>query len=114
MRVVSIIMICFILFIIFQKIDCCYYNRNFLKNLNRSIFKNCNKKALFITNNNDVYNCIMNQKKNCNELQNYTEFANVSNNCIKIQQEQLFGARIRLSTLIWFGLVIFAMILSVI
>ncbi len=46
MRVVSIIMICFILFIIFQRVDCCYYNRNFLKNLNRSIFKNCNKKAL--------------------------------------------------------------------
>jgi hypothetical protein len=54
----------------------------------------------------------MRQKKNCNELQNYTEYINVSNSCIKIQQEQLFGARIRLSALIWFGLVIFAMIFS--
>ncbi len=112
MRVVSIIMISIILFMIFQKVDCCYYNQNFLKNFNRSIVINCNKKALFITNNNDVYNCIMRQKKNCNELQNYTEYINVSNSCIKIQQEQLFGARIQLSALIWFGLVIFAMIFS--
>lgn len=111
MRVVAIIMICFILFMTFRTVDCRYHNRNFLKNLNRSIVKGCNKKALFITNNNDVYNCIINQEKNCNELQNYAEFANVSNNCMKFQRQQ-FGAGILFSACIWVGMGIFAMILS--
>jgi hypothetical protein len=112
MRIVAIIMINFIFFMTFQTVDCCYYNKNFLKNLNRSIVSSCNKKALFITNNNDVYNCIIKKENNCNELQNYTEYVNISNNCMKIQREQLFEAEIRLSALIWFGLVIFAIILS--
>lgn len=111
MRIVAIIMINFIFFMTFQTVDCCYYNKNFLKNLNRSIVSSCNKKALFITNNNDVYNCIIKKENNCNELQNYTEYVNISNNCMKFQREQ-FGAGILLSASIWIGMGIFAMILS--
>jgi hypothetical protein len=111
MRVATIIMMCFIFFMTFQVVDGRYHNRNFVKNLNKSIVKGCNKQALIATNNNDVYNCIMNQNKNCHELQNYAEYVNISNSCMKIQREQ-FGAGILFTVSIWFGLAMFAMIFS--
>ena len=111
MRVIAIIMIIFIMFLTFRKVDSANRNRYFLRNINRSINNSCNKKALLETNNNDVYNCIIHREKNCNELQNYAEYAIISENCMKIHREQ-FGAGILISVTMWIGIGIFSMVMS--
>ena len=111
MRIITVIIIIFILFMNFRMVNGRYHNRNFIRNLNKSIVKSCNKKALLMTNNNDIYNCIMSNEKNCYELPNYIEYADILKTCMKVNQEQ-FGAGILLSAAMWVGIGIFSMIMS--
>lgn len=73
---------------------------NYMKNLNKSINKLCNNKALIITNNINVYNCLNNNINNCKNLNNYTEFYNIKSECIK-DYESEFGKGIFISIILW-------------
>ena len=110
MRVIAIIMISFNFLMNIQTIDCRYYN-NFIRNMKKSIVRNCNNRALYMTNNSEVYDCIMKKEMNCHQLENYTEYSEISENCIKINRKQ-FELGIVYSVAMWIGFGLFAAIMS--
>ena len=83
--------------------------RNIVKNINNIINKSCNNKALSMTNNTDMYNCItVNNTNNCKYITNYTEFINVKNNCVDEKNAEV-GSGVFISILGW---TIFLMLLQ--
>jgi len=69
-------------------VDCRNYNtKNYMRNLNKNIMNYCNKKALSKTNNTESYNCII-SSNDCSNIENFTEFKNIRNECIKQQRNE--------------------------
>jgi hypothetical protein len=93
-----------------QNIDARHYPRNIMRNIGKSIAQTCNKKALLDTNNNDVYNCIIANGNNCDQILNYIEYTTIRNDCIKLYKNQ-FGSGILLSAMFWISLGLFTAIM---
>lgn len=58
------------------------YAKNYMRNAKKSFINICNKIALNETNNNDIYNCLIENNNNCENLENYSNFIKIRNNCI--------------------------------
>lgn len=58
------------------------YAKNYVRNAKKSFINICNKIALNETNNNDIYNCLIENNNNCQNLENYSNFITIRNNCI--------------------------------
>jgi len=110
MRTVLIVIICVYFFMNIHTIDAHLHNRNMMKNFGKSIIRSCNKQALLETNNNDVYNCIIANGNNCNQILNYIEYTTIRNDCIKLYKEQI-GSGILLSGIFWIGIGLFTAVI---
>lgn len=74
---------------------------NYMKNLNKSINGFCNKEALLITKNYEIYDCLIkNNINDCKNINNFDDYINTKNNCInKKNNEIAYG--ILISLLLW-------------
>jgi hypothetical protein len=76
--------------------------KSLVKNLNNAINRACNKKAYEITNNTEMYNCMMtNNTNDCKYITNYTEFITAKNSCVDEKNSEI-GSGIFISFLGWF------------
>ena len=75
-------------------------SRNYLKNVEKAVQKNCNNRAFRITNNSEIFECINNKRNNCCDLANYTEYNAIRNNCITEYHAE-FGKGVMISIAIW-------------
>lgn len=108
MRISVIIAISVIIFVEIPSINAAFHNRNVMRNIDKSIVKGCNKNAFFKTNNQDLYNCYLANKKDCNEIDGYNEYSSIVKDCIRVNREQC-GAGVLFTTILWVGMGIFAM-----
>jgi hypothetical protein len=79
--------------------------RNYLKNVQRSMVNNCNNRALIMTNNTEMFKCVVERRNgNCCEIVNSTEFMAIRDNCISNYHAE-FGKGVMIAIAIW-GIII--------
>lgn len=66
-----------------------FYCKKYLKNIRKNINIICNKEAYLITNYTDIYNCMNNNSNNCMYIENYKEYINIKNNCVKKYNDEI-------------------------
>lgn len=60
-----------------------YIFNNYIKELDKSINNICNKNTLNITNNKDIYNCLLvNKSNNCSYINNFINYNTINKLCI--------------------------------
>lgn len=80
--------------------------KGLVKNLNNAINKACNSKAYTITNNTEMYNCMMvNNTNDCKYISNYSEFIKTKNSCVDEKNSEV-GSGIFISFFGWFILML--------
>ena len=91
-----IIMIC--LFIMINHCEARgFYMKRYVKKLNDAIHRKCNKEAYNLTNNTELYNCVLVYKtNNYNYIKNFTDYINIKNKCIDNYNSE-FGSGIVIS-----------------
>lgn len=76
--------------------------KSYVKNINNAVYKKCNKEAFNITNNIEVYNCLLvNSSNKCSHLDNYTDYNNNRILCVKKINSDI-GTGILTTIIFWF------------
>jgi len=74
---------------------------NYMKDMNKSINRMCNKEAFITTNNLELFNCFnSNNVLECKLLNNYDEYMKIKYTCIKKYQD-VFSYGILISIVMW-------------
>lgn len=73
----------------------------YVKNVNKAIYNKCNREAHIITNNTNIYKCLIdNSSYRCGNLENFTEYNNLRFKCINRNNSEI-GCGILISIIIW-------------
>ena len=76
------IIILFIIILSYCELSSSFNIRNYINDLDRAVNKACNRKALTITNNSDMYNCLkVNTSNNCMHIENFSSYIKEKDIC---------------------------------
>jgi|LauGreDrversion4_2_1035121.scaffolds.fasta_scaffold228314_3 hypothetical protein len=100
------IIILFIILLSNCELSSSFNIRNYINDLDRAVSKACNRKALTITNNSNMYNCLLvNKTSNCSYIENYENYITLKKMCIdKHNTEISLGIYISIISWIIIGL----------
>ena len=78
--------------------------KNYMKNLNKNIVSYCNNQAHLKTKSEESYNCMI-SNNDCSHIDNFTEYMNIRNECIKEKRNSFtIGLLYALLLIIFMGL----------
>lgn len=105
-NLMKMIIIKFLIILMIYHINTCEGMRGlnmnkYVKNINKIVYKKCNKEAFNITNNIEIYKCLLVNNSNiCSNLDNYTDYNKIRFLCIKKFNSNI-GNGIFISIIIW-------------